>query len=188
MAICMLVAAFSIPCAANPSKEVSQHIAEQRQVAGPGNYSLDLTEQERKDLSKRAIAGDSVSAWRLFVYFEAFAFDWPDAIYWKQIAAENGGAREQYGFGVFLIGYADIPGSEGVPADVARRRGRYWICKAAQQGLSYAQSEILDIEKKTIKFKLLARLTNIELCMGHASIFAPLCVFFSASFSGRILF
>jgi len=58
MAICMLVAAFSIPCAANPPKEVSQHIAEQRQVAGPGNYSLDLTEQERKDLSERAIAGD----------------------------------------------------------------------------------------------------------------------------------
>jgi len=121
---------------------------EKKQKSIPGNAALNLTPKQRTDLSEMAIAGDSDAAWRLSIYYEAYAFDWPDAIYWKQISAENGDPRHQYSFGVFLTDYSEGPQSEGVPRDLARRRGKYWICKAAQKGLPYAQSKIREIEKQ----------------------------------------
>jgi TPR repeat protein len=89
------------------------------------NQSLKLSDAEIRDLEPKALGGSTEAALRLCNFFDFIRMDHNEAMFWVQIAAENGGHISEYNYGSML--YED-------PNPRNRQRARFWLERAAKNG------------------------------------------------------
>lgn len=90
-----------------------------------GTASLALTESQISKYRVYALEGSAPAAVKLADYYNAVALDYAKALYWFQIASENGDVEAMHSYWV-------IASQSGDPDD--RIRGLFWLKKAASLG------------------------------------------------------
>jgi TPR repeat protein len=88
-------------------------------------------------LEHQALLGDGNAALRLADYYDYLQLDYSKAMYWMQIAAEDGSPTGQYNYAHMLdddsragaMGQTDAKSRE-----LAKLRARYWFNEAAKHG------------------------------------------------------
>ena len=93
------------------------------------------------ELNDAALAGSAEAAFKLQAfYFNQDNID--EAIYWAQVAVENGSSQGRYA-------YAFLLNLRGMPRDLAR--AKYHLKIAAGQGHPLAESLLFEVEAKQQK-------------------------------------
>ena len=99
-----------------------------------GNAPFVISDKDLPIVKNEALGGSGEAALRLYKYYRKIALDPKSAIYWAQVAAENGDPIGQYTFGLELLELKD---------EQSETRARYWMRRAADQGNSRAR-DVLD--------------------------------------------
>jgi TPR repeat protein len=89
------------------------------------------------ELERQALLGDGNVALRLADYYDYLQLDYSKAMYWMQIAAEDGSPTGQYNYGHMLAddSRAGAMGQTDAKArELAKLRARYWFSEAAKHG------------------------------------------------------
>jgi TPR repeat protein len=97
-----------------------------------------LTDNEVQRLADEALGGTAEGAFRLYLFFELVKGDHLEALFWLQIAAENGHPIGQYNFGGML---------RKDPDPRNRQRARFWFERAAENGVSGASERLKEISE-----------------------------------------
>jgi len=103
-----------------------------------GNASLMLTDKEISVYKNRALDGSAMAATKLANYYQGIALDNDKALYWLQIAAENGDIQAMHSYWVIA--------SQSDDQD-DHRRGLFWLKKAAASKDKLSQEELKSIQK-----------------------------------------
>lgn len=99
---------------------------------------LELTPAQQSSLAFDAVRGSPQAARKLATYHFIVRGDRDLALKWYTVGAENGDAACAFGLYNVLNGSAD---------DQQRLRAMFWLHKAADGGLRYAQDELRSIGK-----------------------------------------
>lgn len=100
---------------------------------------LRLAPDQIKPTEIKALDGSPEAANKLANHYQGWTNDVEKAMYWYQIAAENGSAEAMWN-------YYEI--SSVVPFPDWKRRGLFWLRKAAGMGDKHAVEELADLEKE----------------------------------------
>ena len=88
-------------------------------------------------LEHQALLGDGSVALRLADYYDYLKLDYSKAMYWMQIAAEDGSPTGQYNYG-HMLADDERAGAMGQTdakvRELAKLRARYWFSEAAKHG------------------------------------------------------
>jgi TPR repeat protein len=88
---------------------------------------------------RQALAGDGDVAMRLANYFDFVQLDYPKAMYWMQIAAEDGSPIGQYNY-AHMLADDERAGAMGETDSRSRERAKlranYWFKQAAKRGVT----------------------------------------------------
>lgn len=101
------------------------------------NEGMRLKSDELTNLTSSALQGDKEAAHRIARYYEGIELDHQKAMYWYQIAAENGGTVNHYNYGVMLANSSDSQD---------KIRARYWLSLALKEGDEHAADEIKQLD------------------------------------------
>jgi hypothetical protein len=96
-----------------------------------------ITAGDIPGLEREALAGDGAVALRLANYYDFVQLDYPRAMYWMQISAEDGSSIGQHNYAHMLaddqrasaMGQADPKTRE-----LAKLRAKYWFKQSEKQG------------------------------------------------------
>lgn len=86
---------------------------------------LAIPENDLPHLENEAIEGSPDAALRLHLYYEVAHVDLKKSLFWARIAAENGSPVGQYDLGLKL---------QNNPDSRSRKRGNFWLKRAAENG------------------------------------------------------
>jgi hypothetical protein len=104
-----------------------------------GNAPFIIPSADLPTIEKQALEGSPDAAQRLYRYYRKVALNSEAAVYWAQIAADNGDATGQYAFGLELLERKD---------EDSAVRAKYWIRRAAEQGNSRARDVLDRLERE----------------------------------------
>ena len=100
-----------------------------------GNQEFALNKGQIATLEGQALDGSIDAATKLAKYYSMVTLQYDEAKFWYQIGAENGSAEAMYGF--WSMAYAGNDSNE-------RRRGLFWLRKAASLGDKQAVEALKD--------------------------------------------
>lgn len=101
------------------------------------NEGMRIDADQIGNVESSALDGDAEAAHRLARYYNGIKLDHTTALYWYQIAAENGGAVNHYNYGYMLT-------VSNNPKD--KKRARYWFNLALKEGEESAADAIKQLD------------------------------------------
>lgn len=104
-----------------------------------GNQEFALNKVQIAALEGQALDGSGDAAAKLAKYYSMVALQYDEAIFWYQIGAENGSIEAMYGF--WSMGHAGNDPKE-------RRRGLFWLRKAASLGDKASVEALKDLDNQ----------------------------------------
>ena len=101
---------------------------------------LQLSDDELLKKQKDALDGSPAAGYDLLEYYIVYIRDHDQAMYWAQIAAENGEANNEFDYASYL---SDDKGNL-----MSLIRARFWAKRALKNGHPIAKSLLSDIDKE----------------------------------------
>jgi hypothetical protein len=102
--------------------------------------SLKLSDEELLKVKKDALDGSPSAGDRLVQYYSVYVGDDKQTMYWAQIAAENGGAKNAFNYASFL--------SDDTGNIMSLTRARFWAKHAIEDGSPVGKNLLSEIDKK----------------------------------------
>lgn len=115
------------------------------------NDSFYISDSLRTILQNEALQGSKEPAYRIYLYFSLLTNDIEEKLFWLRISAENGDVRGQYAYGFSLLNKDYIrlfKRGDFKNSQIAQKRARYWLQKAADAGSVAAKDLLVKLENE----------------------------------------